>query len=239
MHATRIHHLALKTHAVERRAPISAAAGTAVEIAHVLFMDLAGYSKLFLEDQARYVEELTRVVIHTPEYQEAAERHQLITESTGDGMVLIFFGDPIQPVRCAVSVARALRRLPHLRLRMGVHSGPVLRFTDSRGAQGLVGSGVNMGQRVMDSASEGQILLSEFTASILSGMGQWAEWVEDLGTFEVKHGVQLRLFNLCDGQVGVRREPRAKRPRGAAWTGLRHRLAGLASLLIAALGLKG
>ena len=183
-----------------------------VQIAHVLFLDLVGYSKLYLEDQARHVNDLTRVVIETREYRAATERHELITESTGDGMVLIFFGDPLQPVRCAIAIAETVKQHPHLVLRMGVHSGPVLRFTDARGGQGLVGAGVNMGQRVMDSATDNQILLSEFTAQILMGMSEWADWVQDCGIFEVKHGVRMRLFNLCKGAVGSRQQPRAKRP---------------------------
>jgi class 3 adenylate cyclase len=174
----------------------------AAEIAHVLFVDLVGYSLSSMEGQSRLVRELRGVVRATPEFVEADKRRELISNDTGDGMSLIFFRDPLSPVQCATEIARAARTHGGLRLRMGIHSGPVSRVMDINGKETVSGSGVNMGQRVMDCGDAGHILLSAASASVLGEFETWANCLRDLGEFEVKHGIRLHLFNLLVGEVG-------------------------------------
>src|SRR5262249_6398363 len=113
----------------------------AAEIAHVLFVDLVGYSLSSMEGQSRLVRELRDVVRATPEFVGADKRHELISNDTGDGMSLIFFRDPLSPVQCATEIARAARTHGGLRLRMGIHSGPVSRVVDINGKENVSGSG--------------------------------------------------------------------------------------------------
>jgi class 3 adenylate cyclase len=174
----------------------------AAEIAHVLFVDLVGYSLSSMEGQSRLVRELREVVRATPEFIEADKRRELISNDTGDGMSLIFFRDPLSPVQCATEIARAARTHGGLRLRMGIHSGPVSRVMDINGKETVSGSGVNMGQRVMDCGDAGHILLSAASANVLGEFETWANCLRDLGEYEVKHGIRLHLFNLLVGEVG-------------------------------------
>jgi len=172
-----------------------------VELAHVLFIDIAGYSLERPAQQAELVFLLQEVVRGTNEFRRASASGDLVSVPTGDGLVLVFFADPLAPARCAVEVARAA--LPHsgLRLRMGVHSGPVRRMTDINANVNVSGTGVNIAQRVMDCGSPGQILLSAAAAALIEQMGEWS--LLDLGEQEVKHGLRLRLYSLCGEDFGT------------------------------------
>src|SRR5258707_4164155 len=94
-----------------------------LEIAHVLFIDVVGYSKLSISDQHAAVEELTRIVRGSEQFQRAEAASRLTRIPTGDGMVLVFYTSPEAPVRCAVEISRALKQHPPLQLRMGFHNG--------------------------------------------------------------------------------------------------------------------
>src|SRR5689334_19766605 len=96
-----------------------------LEIAHVLFMDIVGYSKLSVNQQGKLLGRLNQVVRETELFRTADEAGKLVRLPTGDGMVLAFFTSPDAPVRCAQEISRALRNHPELSLRMGIHSGPV------------------------------------------------------------------------------------------------------------------
>src|SRR5579884_19571 len=180
------------------------------EIAHVLFMDLVGYSRLSIEKQALLVGELRDLVRSTPEFQRAERRSELIIRDTGDGMALVFSRDPSAPVRCAVEVAHALTARPHLRLRMGIHSGPISRVKDIDGKENVSGSGINTAQRVMDCGDAGHILLSHRTAEDLLQFEQWATYIKDLGECEVKNG-KVYLFNFYTEEVGNPASPQKLR----------------------------
>jgi class 3 adenylate cyclase len=171
-----------------------------MEIAHVLFMDIVGYSQLPMSEQTQVVRELQDLVRDAPIFRHAEARGDLIRLPSGDGMALVFFHDPVAPVQCAMQIARALRDPPHLKLRMGIHSGPVYRVMDINAHEGVAGGGVNMAQRVMDCGDAGHILLSSASTELLRQVGAWP--LHDLGECDVKHGVRLHLFNLCTGEVG-------------------------------------
>jgi predicted ATPase/tetratricopeptide (TPR) repeat protein len=174
-----------------------------VEIAHVLFMDLVGYSRLPLEEQNRRIGALQEVVRAAPTYRRASDGGDVLSHPAGDGLALAFFHDPSTPAQCALEVAAALRDRDDLPLRMGVHSGPVYRAEDINDTANVRGPGINVAQRVMDCGDARHILISYTTADVLGQLEAWATRLHDIGEVEVKHGLRLRLYNLVDGDLGV------------------------------------
>src|SRR6058998_3698836 len=144
-----------------------------LEIAHVLFVDIVGYSKLSINDQRVAIDELTQAVRTSEQFQNAEAGGRLIKIPTGDGMALVFYKSPEEPVECALEISRALKEHSKLQLRMGVHSGPVSGVIDVSGQANLAGAGLNMAQRMMDWGDAGHILLSKHIAEDLEGYDQW------------------------------------------------------------------
>src|SRR5256886_10015349 len=178
------------------------------EIAHVLFTDIVGYSKLSINDQHAAVEELNQIVRASEQFQRAEAANRLLKIPTGDGMALVFYTNPEEPVQCAVEISRALREHPRLQLRMGIHSGPVSGVVDVNERVNLAGAGINMAQRVMDCGDAGHILLSKHVAEDLEEYEKWRPLLHDLGWCEVKHGVRVSVVNLYDDQAGNATLPR-------------------------------
>ncbi|MGC1321279.1 MAG: adenylate/guanylate cyclase domain-containing protein [Candidatus Udaeobacter sp.] len=177
------------------------------EIAHVLFIDIVGYSKLSINEQRAAVDELTEIVRATEQFQKAEAADRLIKIATGDGMVLVFYTSQEAPVRCAVELSRALKDHPRLRLRMGIHSGPVSGVVDVTARTNLAGAGLNLARRVMDCGDAGHILLSKHVAEDLAEFEEWRPLLHDLGTCDVKHGLQVAIVNLWSDDVGNRQLP--------------------------------
>ena len=173
-----------------------------VEIAHVLFIDIVQFSMLPMDEQRVRLRELQKAVRSTTEFARAKSCHRLIPLPTGDGMALVFFGDSESPLRCAVELSRALRATPEVKLRMGIHTGPIYRVPDINAARNVAGGGINLAQRVMDCGDAGHILLSKAIADVLMQLGHWSSPLHDLGEVEVKHGVRVHLFNFYDSEVG-------------------------------------
>ncbi|MDQ6655196.1 MAG: hypothetical protein M3Y80_05215, partial [Verrucomicrobiota bacterium] len=178
-----------------------------LEIGHVLFIDLVGYSKLLIEEQKRRLARLTEIVLATAQVCEATDE-QLVRLPTGDGMALVFRHSAEEPARCAVEIAQALKAHPEIPVRMGVHSGPVSNVTDLNSRTNIAGAGINMAQRVMNCGDAGHILLSKHVAEDLEQYSHWQPQLHDLGDCEVKHGVRLGLVNLYTGGVGNPRLPK-------------------------------
>src|SRR5216117_3160058 len=173
-----------------------------LEIAHVLFIDIVGYSKLSINDQHASVEELNRVVRASEQFQRAEAASRLLKISTGDGIALVFYTSPEAPVQCAVEISRALKAHPRLQLRMGVHSGPVSGVIDVNGHANLAGAGLNVAQRVMGCGDSGHILVSKRVADDLGEYEHWRPLLHDLGECEVKHGMRVSIVNLYADEVG-------------------------------------
>src|SRR6202162_3608369 len=173
-----------------------------LEIAHVLFVDIVGYSKLSINDQRAAIAELTQAVRTSEQVQNAEAAARLIKIPTGDGMALVFYKSPEEPVECALEISRALKENSKINLRMGVHSGPVSGVIDVNGQANLAGAGLNMAQRVMDCGDAGHILLSKRIADDLGQYSRWTPHLYDLGEVEVKHGVKIGLVNLYTGTLG-------------------------------------
>src|SRR6266508_1305223 len=179
-----------------------------LEIAHVLFIDVVGYSKFSINEQGVVVDELTKVVRSSDQYQKAEAAGRLIKIPTGDGMGLVFYTSPEAPTQCAVEISHVLKEHPRLQLRMGVHSGPVSGVIDVNERANLAGAGLNIAQRVMDCGDAGHILLSKRVAEDLETHEKWRPLLHDLGSCEVKHGVRVAVVNLYADQVGNPKLPR-------------------------------
>ena len=173
-----------------------------LEIAHVLFTDIVGYSKLPIHQQRAVVERLNEIVRGTDEFQAAETAGRLITIPTGDGITLVFYDSPETPAECALEISRALKKHPELQLRMGIHSGPVSGVIDATGKANVAGAGINIAQRVMDCGDAGHILLSKHVAEDLEEYPHWQPHLHELGECEVKHGVRLRVVNLYTAELG-------------------------------------
>src|SRR5438094_1926174 len=179
----------------------------ALEIAHILFIDIVGYSKLSSNDQHATVEELNQIVRASEQSQRAEATGRLIKIPTGDGMALVCYTSPEAPAQCAVEISRALKEHPRLHLRMGIHSGPVSGVVDVTERANLAGAGINIAKRVMDCGDAGHILLSKHVAEDLEEYENWRPLLHDLGTCEVKHGMQVAIVNLWSDDVGNRQLP--------------------------------
>jgi len=173
-----------------------------LEIGHVLFIDIVGYTKLLINEQLEHLEKLREIVRATETFRAAQGDGKLIRLPTGDGGALVFQASPEAPVKCAVEIARELKKHPALRVRMGVHSGPVKEVTDLSEQGNIAGAGISIAQRVMDCGDAGHILLSKRVADDLEQFAQWRPLLHDLGTCEVKHGATLALFNLYSDEIG-------------------------------------
>src|SRR5947207_3015207 len=183
------------------------------EIAHLLLIDVAGYSKLLVNEQIELLQDLNQIVRSTDCFRSAEASAKLNRVPMGDGMALLFSRSPEEPVRCALEISGALRDHPHIRLRMGVHSGPVNRITDVNDKTNFAGSGINVAQRVLDCGDAEHILLSAHVAEDLAQYRDWQPWLHDLGECEVKHGLRLHLFNLCKENLGNPQVPEKLRRR--------------------------
>src|SRR5207302_5221969 len=170
--------------------------GTNFELAHVLFIDVVGYSQMLIDDQREVLRDLNAIVRGTEQFRAAESQKKLVCLPTGDGMVVAFFTAPDAAARCAIEIARALRDHPEIRLRMGIHCGPVTALTDANEHANVAGGGINLAQRVMDCGDAGHILLSQRVAEDLAQFRTWNASVHDLGESEVKHGIKLHLFNF-------------------------------------------
>src|SRR5262245_53600424 len=173
-----------------------------LEIAHVLFTDIVGYSKLPIHQQRAVVECLNEIVRGTDEFQAAETAGRLIKIPTGDGITLVFYHSPEAPVECALEISRALKQHPELKLRMGIHSGPVSGVIDAAGKANVAGAGINIAQRVMDCGDAGHILLSKHVAEDLEEYPHWQPHLHELGECEVKHGVHVSVVNLYTAELG-------------------------------------
>jgi len=180
--------------------PSESSSDVKFEIGHVLFIDIVGYSKLLINEQSEQIQTLKEIVRGTEQFRIAEAEGKLLRLPTGDGGALVFRNSPEAPVRCALEITKELQKhpgskeKPQLRLRMGIHSGPVNEVTDLNEQANIAGAGINIAQRVMDCGDGGHILLSQRLADDLVHYRQWQPQLHDLGEVEVKHGVRVPRF---------------------------------------------
>ena len=185
-----------------------------LEIAHLLLIDVVGYSKLLVNDQVESLQQLNRIVRSTDCFRAAEAKDKLIRLPTGDGMALLFFESLEQPAHCALEIAQALQNHPEIQVRMGIHSGPINQVPDVNDRVNIAGAGINVAQRVLDCGDAGHILLSKHVADDLGEYRHWQPYLRDLGECEVKHGLRLHVVNLCKDGFGNQQVPEQLKRRG-------------------------
>jgi TolB-like protein/Flp pilus assembly protein TadD len=199
------------------------------EIGHVLFIDIVGYSKLLINEQSEQIQKLKEIVRGTEQFKKAESEGKLLRLPTGDGGALVFRTSAEAPVLCALEISRGLKEHPELRVRMGIHSGPVNEITDLNGQANIAGAGINIAQRVMGCGDAGHILLSKHVADDLEHYPRWKPYLHELGECEVKHHVRIGVVNLYNNELGNPKTPkrlqsvqrrRARTRWGAIVTGL-------------------
>ena len=178
------------------------------EIGHVLFIDIVGYSKLLINEQSEQIQKLRQIVRGTEQLKKAETEGKLLRLPTGDGGALVFRTTPEVPVLCALEVGKELKKYPELRVRMGIHSGPVNEITDLNEQANIAGAGVNIAQRVMECGDSGHILLSKHVADDLEHYPRWQPFLHPLGECEVKHGARIGVVNLYNHDVGNPKPPK-------------------------------
>jgi TolB-like protein/class 3 adenylate cyclase/Tfp pilus assembly protein PilF len=207
-----------------------------LEIGHVLFIDIVGYSKLLINEQSEQMQKLREIVRGTEQFRIAEAAGKLLRLPTGDGGALVFRTSPDAPVLCALAISQELKSHPELRVRMGIHSGPVNEITDLNEQANIAGAGINIAQRVMNCGDAGHILLSKHVAEDLEQYRQLQPHLHDLGSCEVKHGVRVSVVNLYDDQFGNAKLPRIfetvqKRRTRLRWTATAAALLALAAIV--------
>jgi TolB-like protein/Flp pilus assembly protein TadD/class 3 adenylate cyclase len=177
------------------------------EIGHVLFIDIVGYSKGLINEQSDSLQKLKEIVRGTEQFRVAEAEGKLLRLPTGDGGALVFRNSPEAPVLCAMEIAKTLKSHRELRVRMGIHSGPVNEISDLNEQANIAGAGINIAQRVMDCGDAGHILLSRHVAEDLEHYPRWRPCLHELGECEIKHGQKISVVNLHDDQVGNPQRP--------------------------------
>src|SRR5246127_4356662 len=173
-----------------------------LEIGHVLFIDIVAYSQLLITQQSEQIETLRKIVRGTEQFRLAEAEGKFVRLPTGDGGALVFRTTPEAPVLCALEISKELKKHPELRVRMGIHSGPVNEITDLNEQANIAGAGINVAQRVMDCGDAGHILLSQHVADDLEQYPRWRSLLHDLGECQVKHGVRVNVTNLWSDEIG-------------------------------------
>src|SRR5213080_1746384 len=208
-----------------------------LEIAHVLFIDIVGYSKLLITEQSELLRRLSDVVRETEQFRSAEAEGKLVRLPTGDGMALVFRNSPEAPVQCALELSKGLKAHPELKVRMGIHSGPVNEVADVNERANITGAGINIAQRIMDCGDAGHILLSKHVAEDLQHYLEWRPYLHDVGQCEVKHEEIISIVNFYTKDLGNPNPPRLKRARTEVRRRRRNAFllagSGLAALLIA------
>src|SRR5438874_3364313 len=213
--------------------PSDAPSEVKFQIGHVLFIDIVGYSKLLINEQSEQIQKLKAIVRGTEQVRLAETEGKLVRLPTGDGGALVFRSTPEAPVLCALEISKELKKHPKLRVRMGIHSGPVNAVTDLNEQSNIAGAGINIAQRVMDCGDAGHILLSKHVAEDLEHYPRWQPYLHDLGEWEVKHGVRVSIVNLYTDDAGNAAVPtRLAAQKRSSSTGKRS--ASFRTLLVAA-----
>src|SRR5690242_4629630 len=182
--------------------PSDASSGLKFDIGHVLFIDIVGFSKLLISEQSERLQKLKEIVWATEQFRQAQADGKLLRLPTGDGGALVFRNNVEAPVLCAMAIGKELKRHPEIRVRMGIHSGPVNEITDLNAQANIAGAGINFAQRVMDCGDAGHILLSKHVADDLEHYPRWEPYLHALGECEVKHGMRIGIANLYRDGIG-------------------------------------
>jgi quercetin dioxygenase-like cupin family protein len=75
------------------------------------------------------LQKLKEIVRGTEQFRSAEAQGKLLRLPTGDGGALVFRTSVEAPVLCALEISKEVKKHPELRVRMGIHSGPVNEIT--------------------------------------------------------------------------------------------------------------
>jgi hypothetical protein len=219
--------------------PSGSSSDVKFEIGHVLFIDIVGYSKLLINEQSEQLQRLKEIVRGAEQFRVAEAEGKLLRLPTGDGGALVFRTGPEAPVLCAMEIGKALKNHPELRVRMGIHSGPVNAITDLNEQANIAGAGINMAQRVMDCGEAGHILLSKHVADDLKHYARWRPYLHEIGECKVKHGEAISVVNFYTDELGSPKTPKNIERRGQEESGkpISKLVAATIALAIIAMGL--
>jgi len=131
-------------------------------VCSVLFIDIVGYSKKGVGDQVKLKHIFNSVLTNALEQVPPRER---VVVDTGDGAAVTFLGDPEGALFVALAVHDSVGELP---VRMGINLGPVSLMKDINGLDNVVGDGINVAERVMGFAAQGQVLVSRSFFEVVS-----------------------------------------------------------------------
>lgn len=186
-------------------------------VCSVLFLDIAGYSRLGVTRQISLKESFNQVLSASLAETEPRER---VVIDTGDGAAVAFLGDPERALFCALAVFDNVGELP---VRMGINLGPVHLSRDINGQENVIGDGINAAQRIMSFAAEGQLFVSRsFYDVVLLLSGEYATMFQAIGGRTDKHGRSHEVFSVNPAVRVARRVAeaqarlRAQRPKAAA-----------------------
>src|SRR3989449_491396 len=185
-----------------------------LEIGHVLFIDIVGYSKLLINEQSEQIQKLREIVRGTEQFRLADAQGKLVRLPTGDGAALVFRTNVEAPALCALEISKELKNHSDLHVRMGIHSGPVNEVVDLNEQANIAGAGINIAQRVMDCGDAGHVLLSRRVADDLKHYSRWRPYLHEIGECKVKHGEIISLVNFYTEELGNPQRP--QNIRGAA-----------------------
>src|SRR5437762_8494059 len=215
--------------------PSESSSDVKFEIGHVLFVDIVGYSKLLINEKSGQIQTLKQIVRGSKQVRVAEAEVKLLRLPTGDGGALVFRNSPEAPVLCAMEISKELKSHPELKVRMGIHSGPVNEITDLNEQANIAGAGINVAERVMDCGDAGHILLSQHVADDLEQYPRWRPYLHDLGECEVKNGVRVGVVNLSADKVGNPQLPKKLQTFKARRARLRWAEAAVALLVVVAI----
>jgi class 3 adenylate cyclase len=183
-------------------------------VCSVLFLDIAGYSREAVAEQAELKQALDLVLVASLERVAARDR---IVLDTGDGAAITFFGDPENALSVAVAIRDSLGGLP---LRMGINLGPVRLVSDLNGQTNVIGDGINVAQRVMSFSKPGELLVSRSYYDVMSCLSSTYQFsFTSEGSRTDKHMRAHDVYSVARGlRVGARRraEDRLALPKAHA-----------------------
>jgi hypothetical protein len=186
-------------------------------VCSVLFLDVAGYSRLGVTQQIQLKERFNEVLAAALQDTPLAER---VVIDTGDGAAVSFLGDPERALFAALSVFDNVGELP---VRMGINLGPVYVTRDINGRENVLGDGINVAQRIMSFAQAGQLLVSRsFYDVVLLISGEYGTMFQAIGGRTDKHERTHEVLSVNPAvRVGRRvaqmhARLRAGKPRAAA-----------------------
>ena len=152
-------------------------------VASVLFLDIVGYSTKGVSQQVELKQAFNAALLAALEPVEPADR---VVIDTGDGAAITILGDPERALFVALAI---FDHIGDMQVRGGVNLGPVSLTVDINGHANVIGDGINVAQRIMDFAGEGELLVSRTFQEVVALMSpDYASIFSHEGSRTDKHG---------------------------------------------------